>query len=88
MYVDAPIHAKVYIMRKDPSKADYFGSVITNSSNFSEAGLVNNLEFNVELKDSAGFKFALDRFEELWKDGIPIQDAYVDTVGEENMASE
>lgn len=80
MYVDAPIHAKVYIMRKDPNKADYFGSVITGSSNFSEAGLVNNLEFNVELKDSADVKFALDRFEELWKDGIPIQDAYVDTV--------
>lgn len=80
MYVDAPIHAKVYIMRKDPTKADYFGSVITGSSNFSEAGLVNNLEFNVELKDSADVKFALDRFEELWKDGIPIQDAYVDAV--------
>lgn len=80
MYVDAPIHAKVYIIRKDPNKADYFGSVITGSSNFSEAGLVNNLEFNVELKDSADVKFALDRFEELWKDGIPIQDAYVDAV--------
>lgn len=80
MYVDAPIHAKVYIMRKDPNKADYYGSVITGSSNFSEAGLVNNLEFNVELKDSADVKFALERFEELWKDGIPIQDAYVDAV--------
>ena len=80
MYVDAPIHAKVYIMRKDPSKADYYGSVITGSSNFSEAGLVNNLEFNVELKDSADVKFALNRFEELWKDGIPIQDAYIEAV--------
>ena len=80
MYVDAPIHAKVYIMRKDPTKADYYGSVITGSSNFSEAGLVNNLEFNVELKDSGDVKFALDRFEELWKDGIPIQDAYVEAV--------
>ena len=80
MYVDAPIHAKVYIMRKDQNKADYYGSVITGSSNFSEAGLQNNLEFNVELKDSADVKFALGRFEELWKDGIPIQDAYVDAI--------
>ena len=48
MYTEAPIHAKVYIMRKDPVKVpDMFGSVITGSSNFSEAGLVNNLEFNV-----------------------------------------
>lgn len=80
MYVDAPIHAKVYIMRKNPEKADYYGSVITGSSNFSEAGLINNLEFNVELKDSPDVKFALERFEELWKDGVPIQDAYIDAV--------
>ena len=81
MYVDAPIHAKVYIMRKDPEKVpDTFGSVITGSSNFSEAGLINNLEFNVELKDSADVKFALERFEDLWAAGIPIQDAYVDAV--------
>ena len=50
MYVDAPIHAKVYIMRKDMNKTpDTYGSVITGSSNFSEAGLQNNLEFIVEL---------------------------------------
>ena len=35
MYTDAPIHAKVYIMRKDQEKVpDTFGSVITGSSNF------------------------------------------------------
>ena len=80
MYTKAPIHAKVYIMRKDPDKCDYFGSIITGSSNFSEAGLKNNLEFNVELKDSPDVKFALKRFEELWKEGIPIQDAYIEAV--------
>lgn len=67
MYVDAPIHAKVYIMRKDMEKTpDTYGSVITGSSNFSEAGLQNNLEFNVELKDSRDVEFALQKFEELW----------------------
>ena len=80
MYTKAPIHAKVYIMRKDPDKCDYFGSIITGSSNFSEAGLKNNLEFNVELKDSPDVKFALKRFEDLWKEGIPIQDAYIEAV--------
>ncbi len=81
MYAESPIHAKVYIMRKDPAKdPENYGSVITGSSNFSEAGLLNNLEFNVELKDSADVHFALDKFEELWKDGVPIQDAYVDAV--------
>lgn len=80
LYATAPIHAKVYIMRKNPQKADYYGSVITGSSNFSAAGLQNNLEFNVELKDSADVRFALERFEELWKDGIPITQTYIDAI--------
>jgi len=83
MYMEAPIHAKVYIMRKDPIKVpDMFGSVVTGSSNFSEAGLVSNLEFNVELKDSADVYFALERFENLWLSGIPIQDAYIEAIQE------
>ena len=81
MYVEAPIHAKVYIMRKDPVRLpDTFGSVITGSSNFSEAGLKNNLEFNVELKDAPDVEFALEKFEELWVKGVPISDAFVDAI--------
>lgn len=81
LYAEAPIHAKVYIMRKDPEKVpDTFGSVITGSSNFSEAGLVNNLEFNVELKDYGDVRFALDKFEELWDKSIDIKDTYIDVV--------
>lgn len=83
IYTEAPIHAKVYIMRKDPSKnVEQFGSVITGSSNFSMAGLVNNLEFNVELKDSRDVQFALDKFEELWDKSVDIKDAYILTVEE------
>lgn len=81
MYVDAPIHAKVYIMRKDMSKTpDTYGSVITGSSNFSEAGLLNNLEFNVELKDSRDVDFALEKFEELWVKGVAITEDYIEAV--------
>ena len=81
MYTSGPIHAKVYIMRKDPEKIpDTFGSVITGSSNFSEAGLINNLEFNVELKDTPDVKFALDRFEALWEKGIDIREIYIEAV--------
>ena len=77
MYIDAPLHAKVYIMRKD---SGYTGSVITGSSNFSEAGLINNLEFNVELKDTYDVQFALDRFEKLWQYGVPIEESYIESV--------
>jgi len=81
MYTESPIHAKVYIMRKDPKKIpDTFGTVITGSSNFSESGLVNNLEFNVELKDSPDVHFALDRFEQLWAKGVDVMDTYIDSV--------
>lgn len=81
MFTEAPIHAKVYIMRKDQSKVpDTFGSVITGSSNFSKAGLINNLEFNVELKDYPDVKFALDKFEELWAKSTDIRDTYIDAV--------
>lgn len=81
LYTEAPIHAKVYIMRKDPEKVfDTFGTVITGSSNFSEAGLRNNMEFNVELKDRGDVDFALGKFEELWAKGEDIKDTYIETV--------
>ena len=81
LFTEAPIHAKVYIMRKDPEKVpDMFGSVITGSSNFTEAGLLNNLEFNVELKDASDVQFALDKFEELWEKGEDIRETYIETV--------
>ena len=81
MYTEAPIHAKVYIMRKDPEKVpDTFGSVITGSSNFSEAGLINNLEFNVELKDAPDVRFALEKFEQLWAKSTDIRDTYIEAV--------
>lgn len=81
IYPESPIHAKVYIMRKDMDKCpDSYGSVITGSSNFSQAGLVNNLEFNVELKDSRDVDFALEKFEDLWSRSIDITQEYIETI--------
>lgn len=48
LYTKAPIHAKVYVMRNTTGSPD-LGRVITGSSNFSQAGLVNNLEFNCKI---------------------------------------
>ena len=80
LYTEAPLHAKVYIMRKDPTKSDTKGSVITGSSNFSAAGLSNNLEFNVELRDDDDVNFALTKFEELWNKSVDIKDTYLEAV--------
>lgn len=81
MYNKRPCHAKVYIMRKDPAKdMETFGSVITGSSNFSASGFEHNIEFNVELKDYPDVKFALDKFEEMWEDGIPVSDDFINEI--------
>lgn len=79
VYPSATIHAKVYIMtfgEKDRDK----GRVITGSSNFTEAGLVDNLEFNVELKNRADYEFALSKFNELWKHSVPVSEDYIETI--------
>ena len=78
-YPKANIHAKVYISRFEQDHMDD-GRVITGSSNFSESGLVDNIEFNVELKDKPDFEFALRKFEELWKESIDITEDYVETI--------
>jgi len=73
------LHAKVYISRYHKDDRDY-GNVITGSSNFSESGLVANREFNVQLKNSADVKFALDQFEILWAEAVDISDYYLETI--------
>ena len=81
LYTAAPLHAKVYIMRQsETSLTANVDSAITGSSNFSEAGLISNLEFNVELKDLADVRFAYEKFEELWKVGEPVGNEYVEVV--------
>ena len=70
-YSKEKIHAKVYIMRKNLEKSEDYGKVVTGSSNFSYSGLRGNLEFNVELKNHSDVEFALNKFEELWEQGIP-----------------
>lgn len=73
------LHAKVYISRYKEGDRDY-GNVITGSSNFSESGLLANREFNVQLKNSADVRFALEQFEALWKEAVDISEYYVDTI--------
>lgn len=70
------IHAKVYILKNNPEQSADIGRVITGSSNFSENGFFDQLEFNVELKDNQDVHFAQTRFNELWDKGIPITNEY------------
>jgi Superfamily II DNA and RNA helicases len=56
------------------------GRVITGSSNFTQSGLIDNLEFNVELKNRADYDFALAKFNELWANGVDVKDEYLETI--------
>ena len=78
-YPTANLHAKVYIMSFAEDDRDK-GRVITGSSNFTQAGLVDNLEFNVELKTAADHTFAKEKFDELWADAVDIKERYIETI--------
>jgi len=70
------IHAKVYILRPEPFNEHTPSSVITGSSNLTDAGLgagdLYNYEFNVLLNDYPDVKFATDEFEKLWANSVDI----------------
>jgi hypothetical protein len=53
--------------------------VITDRATFA-ISLVDNLEFNVELKNRADYDFALAKFNELWADAVEVSQAYVQTI--------
>ena len=78
-YPSQDIHAKVYIMSFREEDRDK-GRVITGSSNFSRAGLVDNLEFNVELKNRADYDYAKAKFEQLWADAVDVSGKYRETI--------
>ncbi|WP_457623891.1 helicase-related protein [Persephonella sp.] len=80
------LHAKVYILSFDSSRDA--GRVITGSSNFTLSGLKGNLEFNVELKNYADYKFALDKFNQLWEEAVDIREKVIDTVVKKTWVSE
>lgn len=79
VYPSQNIHAKVYVITFKEGDRDT-GRVITGSSNLTQSGLVDNLEFNVELKNSADYNFAKDKFEELWNNAVDISQKYIETI--------
>lgn len=78
-YPSKDIHAKLYIMTFTEGDRDV-GRVITGSSNFTYSGLVDNLEFNVELKNRSDYEFAKNKFEELWKDSVEVSEKFIQTI--------
>ena len=86
-YPTENIHAKLYIMTFDEEDRDA-GRVITGSSNFTHSGLVDNLEFNVELKNRADYEFARKKFELLWENAVDVKDRYIETIREKTWLND
>ena len=86
-YPSQNIHAKLYIMTFKEGDRDS-GRVITGSSNFTQAGLVDNLEFNVELKNRSDYEFAKNKFKELWHNAVDVSEKYVQTIQEKTWLTQ
>ena len=78
-YPSENLHAKLYIMTFAEGDRDK-GRVITGSSNLSQSGLQDNLEFNVELKTRSDYDFAIAKFNELWAVAVDVSNPYEETV--------
>ncbi len=86
-YPDEKIHSKIYVMSFKEGSMDT-GRVITGSSNFTQSGLVDNLEFNVELKNRSDYEFAKAKFEELWIKGVDVSEKYIETIQKDTWLRE
>lgn len=78
------IHAKIYIFREEVYHPHGYGSVITGSSNLTEAGLEKNFEFNVELRYDDDIQFATETFERLWAESVEIDISHIEKIKTES----
>lgn len=81
------IHAKIYIFREEEYHPHGYGSVITGSSNLTEAGLEKNFEFNVELRYDDDIKYAAETFERLWEESVDIDLSHVEKLKKDSYLS-
>lgn len=78
------IHAKIYIFREEVYHPHGYGSVITGSSNLTEAGFEKNFEFNVELRYDDDILFATETFERLWAESVEIDISHIEKIKTES----
>lgn len=86
-YPSEKIHAKLYILTFAEGDRDV-GRVITGSSNFTKAGLIENLEFNVELKNRSDYEFAKQKFDELWENAVDVSQEFIETINKKTWLND
>lgn len=86
------IHAKVYILRPEPFNQHTPATVITGSSNLTDAGLGGgnfyNYEFNVQLTEYPDVQFATAEFEKLWAESVDILPVDIQGIKKETYLNE
>ncbi|MDR0438174.1 MAG: phospholipase D-like domain-containing protein, partial [Bacteroidales bacterium] len=88
VYPKQNLHAKIYIFREKQKHAHGYGSVITGSSNLTDCGLQHNFEFNVELREDADIDFAVETFEQLWKQSVEIDKKFIEKLKTETYLND
>lgn len=78
IYPKQNLHAKFYVYRSEGDARKNRDGVIMGSSNLTGSGLggkqaLSNYELNAHFKDQDDVKFAVDEFEDLWKDSITFE---------------
>lgn len=91
-YGQKNLHSKIYIFKPKPFNQHTTGSVITGSSNLTDAGLGtydnSNYEFNVLLNDFCDVQFATEEFEELWEDSSELIPADIQRLKEKTYLAD
>ena len=82
------IHAKIYIFREKEKHNHGYGSVITGSSNLTDAGLSKNFEFNVELRDNLDIDFATQTLNKLWEEAVPVDINSIEKLKDETFLND
>ena len=86
------IHAKVYILRPEQFNEHTPATVITGSSNLTDAGLGGgnfyNYEFNVQLTEYPDVQFATKEFEKLWVESVDILPVDIQGIKKETYLNE
>lgn len=86
------IHAKVYILRPEQFNQHTPATVITGSSNLTDAGLGGgnfyNYEFNVQLTEYPDVQFATKEFEKLWVESVDILPVDIQGIKKETYLNE
>jgi len=78
VYTKAKFHAKAFLMHMKPNQLSDYG--VIGSSNFTEPGLLKNIELNLVTTEPNQLNSLQDWFEERWKEAEDVTDEIIKVI--------